>query len=229
MSGLTLEDGEWHAADRVIFNGDAAAIADGHLGSDVARAVPQIDKRHRSLSAVTWAGLAETQGLPAHAPQRVFLARLPRRVRRHLRASASCPPIRRSMSARRIATTTVRMRTGAERLLSSTNAPPNGDRTSHLEIEPCRDRTFRQLERCGLTVSMSPSTTRDHDAAGFRPGLSGDRRSPLRPGLARLDGVVPPAGSAQPDCRAFIWRAAACIRDRACRWRRYRGGWRRRP
>ena len=88
VSGVTLDNDEWHPADAVVFNGDAAAIADGHLGKDIARAVPQVDKRHRSLSAVTWTGLAETRGFPLHAAQRVLLPRLPGRVRRHLRTSA---------------------------------------------------------------------------------------------------------------------------------------------
>ena len=36
------------------------------------------------------------------------------------------------------------------------------------------------------------------DAAGVRAPVPGDRRGALRPGLARLDGVIPPAGRAQP-------------------------------
>jgi carotenoid 1,2-hydratase len=40
----------------------------------------------------------------------------------------------------------------------------------------------------------------DKNAAGFRLGIPGDGRSSLRPGVARLDGVVPTTGSAQPDC-----------------------------
>lgn len=40
-------------------------------------------------------------------------------------------------------------------------------------------------------------------AAGFRLGLSGDGRRALRSGLARMDGGLPPAGSAEPDSGAL--------------------------
>ena len=56
----------------------------------------------------------------------------------------------------------------------------------------------------------------------------GSGRSALRPGVARLGGVVPAAGSAHVDSAASIWRAERCIRDRACRWRRCRAVTRRR-
>lgn len=39
----------------------------------------------------------------------------------------------------------------------------------------------------------------DHDAGGIRRPLSGDRGGALRPGLARLEGVVHAAGGAEPD------------------------------
>lgn len=42
-----------------------------------------------------------------------------------------------------------------------------------------------------------------HDAAGFRLGLSGNGRSLIRPGLARMDGVLPPSGIADPDSAAL--------------------------
>ena len=41
-------------------------------------------------------------------------------------------------------------------------------------------------------------THADHDPAGLRPTVPGDGRGAVRPGLARLGGVVPPAGRAQP-------------------------------
>ena len=46
---------------------------------------------------------------------------------------------------------------GPERLLVLVNAPALGDRRefTSAELQACEERTFRQLERCGLTVRRS--------------------------------------------------------------------------
>jgi 1-hydroxycarotenoid 3,4-desaturase len=159
VSGLTLETGEWVRADAIIFNGDAAAIADSHLGAQAAPAVAQIDKRQRSLSAITWTALAEARGFPL-TRHNVFFSRDYRSefddIFRHQRLPSE-PTVYVCAQDRN---DTIQHANGPERLLILVNAPPTGDRTSTPEIESCRDRTFRQLERCGLTVSMMPQTTR---------------------------------------------------------------------
>ena len=85
------------------------------------------------------------------------------------------------------------------------------------------------LQRCGLQLRPAPA---QRDAvttpADFERLFPGDGRGALRPGLARLDGVVQHGRARAPGCRACTWRAAACTRGRACRWRRCRAGWRRR-
>jgi 1-hydroxycarotenoid 3,4-desaturase len=163
VSGLTLETDEWLPADAVVFNGDVAAIADGHLGKDIARAVPQVDKRHRSLSAVTWTGLAKTHGFPL-TRHNVFFSGDYRaefnEIFEHQRVPAEptvyvCAQDRDDNGLQMTGRTT-----GLERLLILVNAPPTGDCASNLEIESCRDRTFLQMERCGLTVTTSPETIR---------------------------------------------------------------------
>ena len=53
VCGVHLQSGEFLPADRVIFNGDAAALRQGLLGEDVRSAVPQ-NAPQRSLSALTW-------------------------------------------------------------------------------------------------------------------------------------------------------------------------------
>ena len=50
------------------------------------------------------------------------------------------------------------------------------------------------MRRCGLTLDMARPDA--DDAGGFREDVPGDGRRALRPGLARLAGVVPPAGGA---------------------------------
>ncbi len=74
VTGVRLRSGERIAADAVIVNADAAAVASGFLGHGVAKAVPPIPPRSRSLSAVTWAIVAETGGFPL-TRHNVFFAR----------------------------------------------------------------------------------------------------------------------------------------------------------
>jgi len=54
VAGVTLRDGRRFAADAIVFNGDAAALATGKLGEAARRAVPGIHRRQRSLSAFVW-------------------------------------------------------------------------------------------------------------------------------------------------------------------------------
>jgi 1-hydroxycarotenoid 3,4-desaturase len=210
VSGITLENDEWHPAGAVVFNGDAAAIADGHLGKDIARAVPQIDKRHRSLSAVTWTGLFEARGFPL-TRHNVFFSRDYRTefddmfVHRRVPADPTvyvCAQDRDDAGAKGA---------GPERLLILINAPPTGDRASNLEIESCRDRTFLRLEQCGLTVSTSPTAMRvttpqdfdwDYPATGgalYGQASHGWMASFRRPGArSRIPGLYLAGGSVHP-------------------------------
>jgi 1-hydroxycarotenoid 3,4-desaturase len=210
VSGVTLENDEWHPADAIVFNGDAAALADGHLGKDIACAVPQIDKRHRSLSAVTWTGVAQTHGFPL-TRHNVFFSRDYRAefddifVRRRVPAEPTvyvCAQDRDDDGLNR---------NGPERLLILINAPPDGDNASNLEIESCRDRTFLQLERCGLTVSTQTKPLRvttpkdfdwDYPATGgalYGQASHGWMASFRRPGArSQIPGLYLAGGSVHP-------------------------------
>jgi 1-hydroxycarotenoid 3,4-desaturase len=210
VSGLTLETDDWHRADAIVFNGDVAAIADGHLGKDIARAVPQVDKRHRSLSAVTWTGYAQTRGFPL-TRHNVFFSR-------DYRAEFEDIFLHRRVPADPTVYVCAQDRdddglngTGPERLLILINAPPDGDRASNLEIESCRERTFLQLERCGLTVSTSATTMRvttprdfdrDYPATGgalYGQASHGWMASFRRPGArSRMPGLYLAGGSVHP-------------------------------
>lgn len=64
VCGVELENGDRLSADRVIFNGDAAALSGGLLGADVQKSVPPLPKTRRSLSAITLCAQAETSGFP---------------------------------------------------------------------------------------------------------------------------------------------------------------------
>ena len=57
-TSATLTSGERIEANRIIVNGDVNALASGRFGADVAGAVAATPAEARSLSAITWAGLA---------------------------------------------------------------------------------------------------------------------------------------------------------------------------
>jgi 1-hydroxycarotenoid 3,4-desaturase len=58
---------------------------------------------------------------------------------------------------------------GEERLLVLINAPPNGDRHSYdgAEVEQCAQRTFENLERCGLRIARRAEATQVTTPADF--------------------------------------------------------------
>ena len=156
VRGVRLAGGEELAADSVVFNGDPQALAEGLLGDEVRGAVPSLPREHRSLSAVTWAVHARTQGFPlerhnvffdddyASEFSDIFRDRqLPRRGTVYVcaqdRGGASVP-------------------SGAERLLCLVNAPAEGDRRAFdaLETDPCEQRSLALLRQCGLQIEMTP-------------------------------------------------------------------------
>ena len=189
-------------ADAVVVNADVAALAAGPARRAVARAVPA-DAAPRAVAVGRDLGacVARGRGLPAAAPQRVLLARLCGRVRRHLPATGACrrdPP---SMSAPRTATTATRpRRNGPERLLCLSTRRPR----RHPSLRCRGDRAMRDadLRPAGALRPARCAAIRSDggdDAGGLRPAVPGDGRSALRPGVARLEGVVRAPGGAEPD------------------------------
>jgi 1-hydroxycarotenoid 3,4-desaturase len=161
-AGVVLAGGERLDADAVVVNADAAAVAAGLFGPAARGAVPRAERRDRSLSALTWATLAEAEGFPL-SRHTVFFSddypaefddlfrrgRLPAAPTAYIcaqdRGAGECdaPPA------------------GPERLLCLVNAPPCGDTAppSQTEIERCETATFRLLERCGLTLRRHHTAT----------------------------------------------------------------------
>ncbi|MEQ9609315.1 MAG: phytoene desaturase family protein [Kiloniellaceae bacterium] len=213
VTALRLASGECLEADAVIVNADAAALAGGFLGPDVAGAAAPLAQKDRSLSAVTWAVSARCGGFPL-LRHNVFFSRdyaaefddifatrrLPRQPTVYLCAQdrgdpGAAPP------------------TGAERLFCLVNAPPDGDsgNLETSEIETCAERSFHLLERCGLKVERQTETmvtTTPSDFARMFPGSGGalyGRASHgwqacfRRPGATtRVQGLYLAGGSAHP-------------------------------
>ena len=212
-SGLRLAAGERIEADAVVVNADVAAAAGGLLGPALARAVPAMPRAGRSLSAMTWAMVAEADGFPL-SRHTVFFSddyraefddlfrrgRPPRRPTVYV-----CAQDRDAAQDGRV--------TGPERLFCLINAPPVGD--SHpfdpAEVTQCEERTFGLLERCGLTIHRRPEATVTTTPADFErlfPGTGGSlygqashgwQAAFRRPGArTRIPGVYLAGGSVHP-------------------------------
>lgn len=159
VSGVRLQGGEEIAADSVVFNGDPQALAQGLLGDAARPAVKPLAREKRSLSALTWAAHARTDGFPLERHNVFFDAdyasefddifrarRLPRRGTTYVCAQdrgAGAQPA------------------GAERLLCLVNAPADGDQHpfDDQETASCEQRTLALLNDCGLRISAEPTQT----------------------------------------------------------------------
>lgn len=158
-AGVLLASGERIAADAVVFNGDAAALAGGMLGRPASRAVLQPEGA-RSLSALTWTMNAPASGFPL-LRHNVFFSDNYRAefddifTRRRL---PRAPTVYVCAQDRGDVPQEIR---GPERLLVLTNAPATGDTTDFnaAEIASCETRTFELLQRCGLAVDRTAANT----------------------------------------------------------------------
>jgi 1-hydroxycarotenoid 3,4-desaturase len=177
-TAVQLSNGERLEADAVIVNADLGALQAGALGRDAALAVPLRHQPARSLSAITWAVLAEASGFPLIRHNVFFSNDYTAEFDQIFRRSAVpraptvyvCAQDREDQPGIRAH--------GAERLLCLINAPANGD--THIyeraEIERCEERTFELLERSGLRIRRDPSrtiVTTPTDFAKLFPGSGG--------------------------------------------------------
>lgn len=213
VSAVRVDTGEHIPADAVIINGDVNAVATGLFGPAVRRAVAPTPATERSLSAVTWSLLAETQGFPLSRHTVFFsgdyeaefddifsLKRLPRAPTVYVcaqdRDARNGPPPE-----------------GAERLLCLVNAPAIGDSHSFTrsEIEQCAQSTFGLLQRCGLQVRQAPEHSQITTPTAFErlfPATGGSlygrashgwMASFSRPGArTKVPGLYLAGGSAHP-------------------------------
>ncbi len=163
--GVVLASGERIEADSVVYNGDVNALALGLLGRD---AIPPsgapLHPKGRSLSAVTWAMHARTDGFPL-VRHNVFFDndyesefndiftrhRLPRQGTVYVCAQDRLQDAQAAPA-------------GRERLLALVNAPADGDQDAAgngrssmdaSEIDSCEHRSLALLQQCGLNLHIS--------------------------------------------------------------------------
>ncbi len=212
-AGVLLASGERLVAGSVLVNADSGAIGHGILGRAAAAAAPRVPVRQRSLSAVTFSMLAQTDGFPL-VRHNVFFSRdykaefddIFERARVPSEPTAYICAQDRDDSARLDGN-------GGERLLCIINAPPLGDRQtmSEEDIDQCKERTFSLLARCGLSVRSTPAATAVSTPAHFEkrfPGTGGAiygaashgwRASFNRPGSrTKIPGLYLAGGSVHP-------------------------------
>lgn len=177
-SGVRLRDGEVLAADSIVFNGDASALAQGLLGKAMRATVPAMPRRARSLSAITWSMRAPTSGFPL-VYHNVFFPRDYAAEFRDIFAGGRLPgdPTVYVCAQDRVASAGPSPG-GAERLLCLVNAPALGDRRAfeRAEVEACERTSFALLERCGLCVERTSANTVVTTPADFHrlfPGTGG--------------------------------------------------------
>jgi 1-hydroxycarotenoid 3,4-desaturase len=150
-AGVRLADGERIAADAVVLNADAAALAGGLFGTAPARAAERANPADRSLSAVTWSMLAEAEGFPL-VRHSVFFSRDYAAEFDRILAQRRLPEEPTVYVCAQDRGDEGTAPGGPERLLVLVNAPPDGDR-AEMEIEPCRKAAFALMERCGLRLT----------------------------------------------------------------------------
>ena len=210
-SGVRLASGDALTADSIVVNGDAAAVAAGLFGRAAAFGAPAMPAAARSLSAVTWSMVAQTRDFPLLRHNvffsRDYAAEFDDLARGRLPAEPTVYVCAQDRDDRDAAIP------GPERLFCIVNAPATGDTRDFgaSEIEPCEQKTFQLMRRCGLKIDRSAAFSRVTTPAEFHrrfPGTGGAlygraghgwRAAFQRPfARTRLPGLFLAGGSAHP-------------------------------
>ena len=176
-AGVRLADGERIAADAVVLNGDPGALAAGLLGAASARTTPGLALAERSLSAVTWTGVAHARGFPLSRHNVFFGADYPREFADLGRGELPDDPTIYICAQDRDAAAGARASPdGPERLHVIVNAPALGDvrPLTPAEIRACEQRIFARAAAAGLTLETVERTiATPTDFAALFPGSGG--------------------------------------------------------
>ncbi|MTW14701.1 phytoene desaturase [Rhodoplanes serenus] len=190
-AGVVLATGERLDADLVVLNADVAAVADGSLGPALRGAAPRIAPAARSLSATTWAVVAEAEGFPLHHHTVFFSAdyraefdellrerRLPTDPTVYVCAQDRGPDRGPARGWADAGGEPRRAPGGPERLLCLVNAPADGDTAppDPDALAACWGAATDRLERCGLTLRAPPEgcvVTTPGDFHRLFPGTGG--------------------------------------------------------
>lgn len=159
IKGIILSNGAEVPAAAVIFGGDIAALSSGCFGESTRQTVPAPKPEDRSLSAMTWAMLAKTDGFDL-AHHTLFFARNYADEFEAIfdRSSISSDPTIYICAQDR---GPFPVKEGAEdRIFILINAPPNGDRQSYKkeDTDKCLSQIMTRLGRAGLSLTVRGDT-----------------------------------------------------------------------
>jgi 1-hydroxycarotenoid 3,4-desaturase len=217
-AGVQLADaagspGETLPASSVVFNGDAAALGAGLLGTAVQRAVPRRPPASRSLSALTWNLRAPAQGFPLLRHTVFFSGDYPREFQELFAQGVLPHEPTVYICAQDRGDQALPAGSLPERLLCLVNAPARADTAAPTdeEIDACEQRTFAHLARLGLQLQPdSPGRLRHGPAhwaqrfpatggALYGQATHGWQASFSRPAAATaVPGLVLAGGSTHP-------------------------------
>ena len=162
VTGVALSDGTVLKCDAVVFNGDPAALLAGLLGNGAQTALRRGEAHPRSLSAWVWSFAAKPAGVDL-IHHNVFFGGDPAREFGQIAQGQMADDPTLYVCAQDRAEGLV---PDVERFEIIMNAPPNFTLAAG-EIEQCRDRTFPQLARFGLTFGQTPPDSALTTPAGF--------------------------------------------------------------
>jgi 1-hydroxycarotenoid 3,4-desaturase len=176
-AGDSRRDDEFIAADAVLFNGDVAALGEGLLGAEAARAAAAVAPSSRSLSAVTWNVVGRSEGFPLLRHNVFFGADCHAEFDAIFKQGriADAPTVYVCAQDRDDAGLP---RAGDERLLCLVNAPARADSAplDATETSRCLQQMTRVLQHCGLRIETDSGrtiTTSPSQFAQLFPGSHG--------------------------------------------------------
>ena len=156
--GFVVEtaQGDVFHADKIVFNGDANALARGFLGDDLRGGAPSTSIHQRSLSAVTCTIKTRTQGFPL-IRHNVFFSNDYRAEFDALQSGSLNYDPTVYVCAQDRGDDDAELHQ-SERLLLLVNAPALGDQKSlsDAEIDQCMMRMMARVEACGLKIDQMP-------------------------------------------------------------------------
>ncbi|MFN3618962.1 1-hydroxycarotenoid 3,4-desaturase CrtD [Sphingorhabdus sp.] len=152
VAGVELASGEYLAADKVIFNGDPAALASGLLGRPATAATRKMPAKARSLSALVWLANAKTGGFELDHHNVFFSSDYEAEF---CDIKSGRPPASPTAYVCALDRGRSPVPAGqAERLQIIVNAPANGDTEQYAskERDRCTTDMLARLRACGLEL-----------------------------------------------------------------------------
>lgn len=177
-TAVCLASGERIEASAVVVNADSAALSEGLLGDAAQRCVRSFAQKERSLSAITWALTARTDGFPLLRHNVFFSRDYDREFDQIFRRSQvpDAPTIYACAQDRQSHSQQDDLGAASEKLFLLINAPAVGDSKRFLpeEMMQCQTQVFQRLEQCGLTiVPQACQMTTPRDFHALFPGTGG--------------------------------------------------------